>query len=292
MILVTGATGNFGSKAIAHLLNKGVAANDIAALVRSGENYNSLAEQGVHIRIGDYADVDSMVNAFEEVDQLLLVSSSDRGAIENRTKHHINAITAAKEANVKHIAYTSFVRKPGFESSAIADFEHSHLASESFLKESGITYTILQNGIYQEMILAFIGDKVAETGAILFPAAEGKASWVLREELAEAAVNVLTTEGHENKTYNLTHNTSVGFEEIAKYLSEALHKDIRYNSPDSEEFNTILEKAGVPAMYIEMFVMWGTAISEGMMDLEDTTLELLLGRKPVTVKQFIHRIYQ
>ncbi len=148
MILVTGATGNFGSKAIAHLLNKGVAANDIAALVRSGEKYNSLAERGVTVRVGDYADVDSLSKAFGGVDELLLVSSSDRGAIENRTKHHINAITAAKEAKVKHIIYTSFVRKEGHEDSAIAGFQKSHVESEAFLKESGLKYTILQNGIY------------------------------------------------------------------------------------------------------------------------------------------------
>lgn len=291
MILVTGATGNFGSKAIAHLLNKGVAANDIVALVRSEESFKSLEKQGINVRIGDYSDVDSMVKAFEGVDKILLISSSDRGAIENRTKHHINAITAAKKAKVEHIAYTSFVRKDGYENSAIAGFQNSHLASEKFLKESGVNYTILQNGIYQEMILAFVGEKVAETGTILFPAQAGKASWVLREELAEAAVNVLTTKGHENKTYTLTNNTSVGFEQIATYISEALGKKISYNSPDFETFKAILEKSGVPEMYIEMFVMWGTAVAEGMMDLEDTALETLLGRKPTNVNQFIGKIY-
>ena len=292
MIIVTGATGKFGSKAIQHLLDKGVAAREIAALARQQEDTQSLKDRGIQVRIGDYSDINSMVNAFQGVDKMLLVSSSDRGPIENRTNHHINAIKAAQEAKVKHIAYTSFVRKPGFESSAIADFERSHLASEKFLKESGIHYTILQNGIYQEMILAFMGEKVAETGTVLFPAAEGKASWVLREELAEVAVNVLTTEGHENKTYTLTHNASVGFEKIANYLSAAMNKDIRYHSPDPESFKAMMEKAGVPAMYIGMFSMWGTAIAEGMMDLEDTTLESLLGRKPTSVKQFIHRIYQ
>ncbi len=291
MILVTGATGSFGSKAIAHLLNKGVAAKDIAALVRSEENSKSLKEQGVNVRKGEYSDVDSMVKAFEGVDKLLLVSSSDRGAIENRTQHHINAITAAKEANVKHVIYTSFVRKDGHANSAIAGFQNSHLESENFLKESGLTYTILQNGIYQEMILAFVGEKVTETGTILFPAKDGKASWVLREELAEAAANVLITEGHENKTYNLTNNTAVGFKQIATYISEALSKEVSYNSPDVEEFKAILEKSGVPEMYIGMFIMWGTGVAEGMMDLEDSTLESFLGRKPTTTKQFIDKIY-
>jgi NAD(P)H dehydrogenase (quinone) len=58
MILVTGATGNFGSKAITHLLKKGVPASEIAALVRSMENTKSLEKLGVDLRIGDYDDVD------------------------------------------------------------------------------------------------------------------------------------------------------------------------------------------------------------------------------------------
>lgn len=37
--------------------------------------------------------------------------------------------------------------------------------------------------------------------------------------------------------------------------------------------------------------MWGAAIAEGRMDLEDNTLELLLGRKPKNVQEFIGEIY-
>lgn len=291
MILVTGATGNFGSKAIAHLLKKGVQAHDIAALARSKDKTKPLEEQGIDVRIGDYDDVDSMVRAFTGVDQLLLVSSSDRGAIENRTRHHINAITAAKQAKVKHVYYTSFIRKEGHENSAIASFQNAHMETERFLKESGLNYTILQNGIYQEMILAFAGDKLAQTNTILFPAENGRATWVLREELAEAAAQVLTTEGHENKSYVLTNTVAIGFERIAAYISETLGKDITYTGPDVKTFSANLKESGVPDMYINMMTMWGTAIAEGTMDIEDSTLELLLGRKPASVQEFIRKIY-
>ena len=291
MILVTGATGYFGSKAITHLLKKGVPASKIAVLVRSLENTSSLEKLGVDVRIGNYDDVDAMVKAFAGIEQLLLVSSSDRGAIENRTKHHINAITAAKEANVKHIVYTSFIRKEGHEKSAIADFQNSHLATEKFLKDSGLTYTILQNGIYQEMIFAFAGEKVAETHNIFFPAKQGKAGWVSREELAEAAAKVLTTEGHKNKTYILANTAAIGFEQIAAFISKRLNKEVKYTTPEITTFGTVLENSGVPPMYINMMNMWGAAIAEGTLDLEDNTLELLLGRKPKTVQEFIGQIY-
>lgn len=291
MILVTGATGQFGAKAVEHLLKKGVNPKGISVLVRDATKAISLKEKGIHIKEGDYTDHGSMVEAFIGVDKLLLVSSNNREAIENRTLHHKNVIKAAKEAKVNHIVYTSFVRKAGFENSAIADFQNSHVETENCLKESGIDYTILQNGIYAEMILAFVGDKVAENESILFPAEEGKASWVLREELAEAAAHVLTTEDHKNKTYSLTNTESIGFNTIAQDISEVLNKKVKYTSPDINEFKAIMEKAGVPEMYIGMFTMWGTALAEQTMDKEDDTLSNFLNRKPTSVRQFITKVY-
>lgn len=291
MILVTGATGQLGHKAISYLLTKGVDAADIAALVRDAAKAKSVEEKGVNIRVGDYTDYESLVNAFQGVDKLLLVSSNDREAIENRTAHHIEAIKTAKEAGVKHIVYTSFVRKPQFDETAIAAFQNAHVQSENYLKNSGLDYTILQNGIYLEMIPVFVDGNVAETGTILFPAQAGKASWVLRDELAEAAAHVLTTGGHENKIYPLTNTESVSFREIASELSAALSKEIRYQSPEVDEFESILKKAGVPDLYVDMFTTWAVAQAQGALDVADNTLASFLGRKPTSVKQFITKIY-
>lgn len=290
MILVTGATGKYGMNVIDHLLSKGVDASQISALVRDAAKGQTLKDRGVELRLGDYTNYESLVKAFRGVDTLLLVSSSDR-EITNRTAQHINAVKAAKEADVKHIVYTSFIRKPGFEHSAIALFEESHLKTEQFIKDSGIDYTILQNGIYLEMIPVFAGEKAAETGVILFPAQEGKASWVLRKELAEAAAHILTTEGHENKTYALTNTESTSFDDIASELSGLLGKAIHYQSPPEDEFQSTLKQVGVPEVYIGMFTTWADALAQGMLDVNDATLASFLGRKPITTKQFITQVY-
>ena len=291
MILVTGATGQFGSQAIDHLLSKGIKPSEISALVRDEVKAETLKAKGIGIRIGDYTDHESLVRAFRNVDKLLLVSSNDRQAIENRTTQHINVIKAAKEAGVKHIVYTSFVRKPRFEESAIAAFQNSHVQSETFLKESDIGYTILQNGIYMEMIPIFAGDKVIEKGTILFPAEGGHASYVLRTELAEAAAHVLTTQGHENKTYTLTNSVSASFHDIAAALSVAVGKEVSYQSPPTDEFQSTLRQIGVPDPYIGMFSMWASAVAQDVMDVKDDTLTQFLGRTPTTVKQFIVQTY-
>lgn len=292
MILVTGATGQYGAKAIEQLVNKGVEAHQISALVRDVTKGQQLRDQGIGLRVGDYADADSLVRAFQGVDTLLLVSSNDRGAVENRTAHHLNVIEAAKAAQVKHLVYTSFVIKQGFQNSAIADFLTSHAQTEQALKASGLTYTILQNGIYLEMIPVFADAQVAEKGVILFPAQAGKASWVLRAELAEAAAHVLTTQGHENKTYVLTNTEATSFQDIARDLAGRLGKDIRYQSPPVEEFQALLQQAGVPEVYIGLFTMWASAVAQGMLDVEDSTLATFLGRQPTTTAQFLAQAYK
>ena len=291
MILVTGATGQFGSKTIEHLLSKQVIPTRIIAMVRDRVKAKSLLDKGIQVRVGDYTAVDSLIHAFQGVDQLLLVSSSDRGPIENRTAHHINAIKAAQAAQVKHITYTSFIRKADFAHSAIAAFQQSHVESEVFLKNSGVGYTILQNGMYQEMIPVFAGQQVGQTGLLYFPAGDGRASYVLREELAEAAAHVLTTDGHLNQVYQLTNTASVSFYEIAQELARVLGKEVTYQSPSVSEFDARLKSGGVPDQYIGMFTMWAMALSQATLDVNDPTLAKLLGRKPTTVQQFLHQAY-
>jgi NAD(P)H dehydrogenase (quinone) len=291
MILVTGATGHYGTKVLEHLLTKGIAAQHLSALVRDAAKGQPLQDQGIELRVGDYAEVDALVQAFQGVDTLLLVSSNDRGAVENRTAHHLNVIKAAQVAQVKRLVYTSFVTKPAFQDSAIADFLTSHAHTEQAIKDSGLPYTILQHGIYLEMIPLFAGAQVAETGVLLFPAQAGKASWVLRAELAEAAAHVLTTEGHENKTYVLAGLEATSFQDIAQDLSESLGKDIRYQSPAVEEFQALLQQAGVPEVYIGLFTMWASAVAQGMLEVEDATLATFLGRQPTTTAQFIRQVY-
>ena len=292
MILVTGATGQYGAKVVEHLRKKGVAQQQISALVRDAAKGQKLQDQGIELRVGDYTDFDSLVHAFQGVNKLLLVSSNDRGAVENRTAQHINVINAAKEAQVRHLVYTSFVRKPAFKDSTIADFLTSHAQTEQVIQDSGLTYTILQNGIYLEMIPVFAGEKVAETGRIMFPAQAGKASWVLREELAEAAAHVLTTPGHENKTYILANGESTSFQDVAQHLSATLGKEVRYQSPPVEAFQATLKQVGVPDPYIGMFTTWAGAVAEGMLEVEDETLASFLGRKPTTTAQFIRQVYK
>jgi len=285
--LITGSTGHLGSATIKYLLNK-VSANEIAALARNEEKAKSLKEKGIDVRIGNYDDYDSLVKAFQGIDKLLLISASEMG---NRAAQHINAINAAKEAGVKHIVYTSFIRQKDDPNSALWFIAKDHVETEKHLVNCGIPYTLFKNGFYMDMIIDFIGENVMETQTVFLPAKEGKVNFALREEIAEALANVLTSEGHENKVYDIGGEVTTSFGEIAAFLSEISGKKINYVSPDAETYKQELAKHNVPEMYINMFAAFAIAFSENAMDVVSNDLTELLGRAPADVKTFLTEIF-
>ncbi len=286
-ILVTGATGHLGRDTIEYLLNK-VSANEIVALARNEEKSKVLREKGIDVRIGNYDDYDSLVKAFQDIDKLLLISSSEIGS---RAAQHINAINAAKEAGVKHIVYTSFIRQKDDPNSALWFIAKDHVETEEHLVNCGIPYTLFKNGFYMDMITDFIGENVLETQTVFLPAKEGKVNFALRKEIAEALANVLTSEGHENKVYNIGGEVTVSFGEIAGFLSEISGKKINYVSPDTETYKQELAKHNVPEMYINMFAAFAIAFSENAMDVPSNDLTDLLGRKSKNVETFLTGIF-
>ncbi len=287
MILVTGATGHYGKAAIDFLLKKGISANNITALVRDESKAEDLKNKGINLKVGDYDNYNSLVEAFENVDKLLLVSSTD---ISKREKQHQNAINAAKETGVKHMVYTSFARKNETETSPLALLVKSHIETEKNIKAAGIPCTILDNNLYFDTIPMFAGEKVLETG-IFFPAGDGKAAFALRNDMAEAAANILTSEGHENRTYSFSNTENVSFQQNADILGELKGKDIQYISPDVKTYKDTLSKAGVPVEYAELFTGFGEAIQQGEFTSENTDLSKILGRKPLSLKEFLTQTY-
>lgn len=288
MILVTGATGSFGMATIDFLLKKGVAAKDIAALVRDEAKASTLKEKGIELRIGDYDNDASLINAFKGVNKLLFVSGSD---IVNRSKQHENVIKSAKEAGVQHIVYTSFLGKNETTSSPLWIVSQSHLQTENWLKESGIDFTILKNTLYMDFVPAFLGEKVIETGVIYLPAGNGSVGAVLRVEMAEATANILVGDDHAGKTYRFTNTESFSYQDVAAYLSEITGKTINYISPSAEEYTKTLTEYGVPAEYIGIFAGFAVAQANGELELVGSDLELLLGRKPTSVKTYLNQVY-
>lgn len=286
MILITGATGNLG-KATVEFLAKKVPAKDIAVLVRDENKASDLKALGVNVRTGDYNDKNSLVKAFEGIEKVLLISSND---FNDRLGQQKRAVDAAKEAGVKHILYTG-VSMQNKDQSALKPLMGDHFETEKYILESGLNYTFLRDNLYADVIPMFIGEHVLETG-INLPAGNGRVPYSLRTEMAEAFANVLTTTGHENKTYEISNVESYSYQDVADALSAHSGKKVIYNAVSVEDFTKALTEAGVPEMMIGFSVGFATATKNGDFDIPNNHLEQLLGRKPSSLNEAIREIYQ
>lgn len=284
-ILITGATGQLGKSTINFLLQKGIAANQISALARDQAKAAELKSKGIDVKIGNYDDFNSLCAAMQSVETMLLISSSEM--TKSRAVQHINAIKAAKESGVKHIIYTGFMRTHEDPESPLWFIAKDHVETEKYLKESGVTYTLFGNGFYMDMLMDFVGEQVLETKTIFVSAGEGKINFVLRNEIAEALANILSTGGHENKTYNIGIEQPISFGEIANYISELTGVAINYVSPDPEVYEQTLMQYGVPEAYARMFTAFAVAFAANTMNIPTTDLTQLLGHKPTTVQEYL-----
>ena len=287
MILVTGASGHFGKATIDFLLKKNIPPKNITAMVRDIAKAEDFKNNGINLKIGDYDNYSGIVSAFKGIDKLFLISSND---LVKRGKQQENAVNAAKEAGVKHIIFTSFERKNETQTSPIAMLATSYIETEKLIRGSGIDYTIMRNTLYADVLPMFIGEKFLETG-ILLPAGNGRTAFATRFDMAEAAANILTSEGHKNKEYVIANETNYSLDEVATILSELSGNKVKYSSPEAEAFKNILLKAGVPMESVTMVAAFSEAIKQGEFSTTGSDLAKLLGRKPTTLKEYLKSVY-
>jgi NAD(P)H dehydrogenase (quinone) len=146
-IVVTGATGAFGSHAIQALLSQGTRPDQIVATGRDTAKLDGFRRQGIAVRQVDYDDPASLRAALEGADRLLFVSASLPGP--QRVQQHQAVVDEAARAGVSLVAYTS---APKADTSDMILAE-DHAATERALAASGVPHAVLRNGWYIENYL-------------------------------------------------------------------------------------------------------------------------------------------
>lgn len=250
-IAVTGATGQLG-RLVVETLKGRIDAGQIVALARTPAKAVDL---GVEVREADYDRPETLSSALAGVDGLLLISSSEVG---QRAPQHRNVIEAAKAAGVERTVYTSLLHADS-TSWGLAD---EHLATESLLAASSITYTVLRNGWYSENYEGPIAAAL-NTGALVGSARDGRISAASRRDYAEAAAAVLTTPGHEGKTYELAGDEAFTLSELAAEVSRQSGRDISYRDLPEAEYAAVLSGSGMPDAFAAMLAGADVPVAEG-----------------------------
>lgn len=275
MLGITGATGQLGHLVIDHLLDR-TPADRIVALSRSLDRAADLAGRGIVVRPGNYDDVNSMVEAFRDVETLLFISSPDVGT---RLGQHQNVVDAAKQAGVSRIVYTSAFNIDGAIDSGggnlVVEFiAKEHKATEGFLRESGVAWTFLRNNLYPDSYIGEI-ELAIDRGAYRSAMGQGGVSFISRDDIARAAAVVLLGNGHSGKVYELTGPEAVTASDFARVASEVSGKDIvcepiTFEVLEEDYRQRGMDPRGIPvAVDLERLIAADVlgAVSSGMVDL-------------------------
>lgn len=276
-IAITGAAGHLGRHVIESLLARGVAAQDLVAIVRTASKAEDLTARGITVAEAPYEDVAALTEALQGVDRLVLVSGSEVG---KRAAQHTNVLEAAKAAGVAFIAYTSLVNADSSELSLAPE----HRETEALLASSGIDHVLLRNGWYWENFASNV-DAARATGHVFGAAGEGRVNGAARRDYAEAAALVVTTDGHAGKTYELGGQPSLTYPEIAQAVGTVIGAEVSYVNQSVEEYQQTLEGAGLPAEVAQMIAGWDVAIAGGALETASTDLEDLIGRPATSLAE-------
>ena len=280
MIVIAAASGQLGRIVVEKLIERGVNAADIRAVVRSPDKVADFAARGVEVVPGDYTKPETLGPAFMGADRLLLISSVATN--EDRISQHRNAVAAPAEAGVGQVLFTSI---PQAETNPL-EVAVSYLDTEVAIREAGLPYVFLRNNWYFENTTASLGSAL-EHGALVGAAGDGRIAYATRADYAEAAAAVLTTDGHAGKAYELTGDQAYTQAELAAEVSRQTGQEVAYVSLPEAEYRATLEGFGIPPWFAMLLADGDARIAEGAMAAATDDLSVLLGRPTTSLSDAV-----
>lgn len=297
-IVISGASGDLGRRVTQLLIDAGLQKN-LTLITRTPAKLAEHAKQGIRICAGDYGNREQLVEAYQGGKILFLISGLNLG---RRISEHRTAIDAAKEAGIEHIVYTSV---GGVQPTNPALSAIDHYQSELDLRSSGMSYTILRNALYAEIVSNILVAPAAESGVMAQATGTGSLAPVAKADVARcAAVCLMNPAQHKDAVYEITGPELLDFEEIAALGSQIHGRSITYTPVSEEERLAFYDSVGMPRTYDPNMPpspeghMWASdelvsadvAISQGYQALLSHHVKQITGQDPELLREVMARV--
>jgi NAD(P)H dehydrogenase (quinone) len=275
MYAVTGATGRVGSRVARRLAEAGVVQR---CIVRNAQRAPKLSR--AEVAQATYDDSEAMRRALDGVHTLFLVSASEA---EDRVREHTAAVDAAVAAGVARIIYLSFLNAAP---DATFTFARDHWHTEDHIRGSGLRFTFLRDSLYQDFMPVYVGEDLTIRG----PAKDGRVSTVAVDDIADVAMAVLLANSeHDDITYDVTGPAALTLDEVARELSRASGRRVRYQPETLDEAHNSREHFGAPEYQVNGWVTTYVAIATGELSTVSDAVPRLTGHRATTLADTLHR---
>lgn len=280
MILITGAAGKTGRTVIQALSGRG---ETLRALVHHPGQIQTVEALGAQeVLVGDLFSRPSLDEAFQGVRAVYHIPpnvSPDEVIIGK------NMIAAARSAGVEHCVFHS-VLQPQIEA---MPHHWKKLRVEEALLQSGLSFTILQPTAYMQNILAQ-WDIIFQKGSYPVPyPGETRLSMVDLDDVAQAAVTVLTGRGHTGATYELVGEHAISQNEVAAILSQKLNRPIQVVVTPLGDWEEQARASGLGDYQVDTLVRMFRYYADYGFEGNPRVLNWLLGHPPRSFEDFVAR---
>jgi uncharacterized protein YbjT (DUF2867 family) len=271
VILVIGGRSKAGSALLELLSARG---EQVRALVRERERTDALPG-GAEAVVGDLASPESLQRAMSGVENVFLLSSAHRDAVQ----WHRNAIDAARDAGVRLLVRSSIL---GADRDSPAEFVSAHTESDRYLEQSGLDYVILRPNMFSQNIPESTVPSIGDDGILYANAGEARISMVDTRDIAAVADIVLTQDGHAGATYDITGPEALSYQDVAAKLSSALGRQITYVDVPDDAVRSGLLGFGVDPWFADalvgLFEEYRRSGPDGYASVVTDTVERVTGR--------------
>jgi uncharacterized protein YbjT (DUF2867 family) len=270
--LITGATGDVGSKVVKHLLQRGYRPR---VFVRNAQKAQALFGHRVDIIVGDLGEPASLQSALERVDELFLVNSGPQIPVLDEL-----AAKAARAAGVRHLVKLSSM-----------DVQHGlaigawHELGEAAIRASGISFTFVQPTGFMSNLLAWARSIKAD-GIVRASTGEGRRAFIHSEDIAAVATAALTTNKYDGESLPITGPQALTFAEATEKIASAIGKELTFQPISDQEAGQRYSVVSGSAAETEAHVSLWRAIREGRLATVTDNVERILGRKPIPMDQW------
>jgi uncharacterized protein YbjT (DUF2867 family) len=281
-VLITGATGQVGSRTIEFLLsNKDI---ELVAAVRSPEKGASFIAQGIATVILDFDDEYTHPLALEGIERVLIVT----GYTVDMLRQSKALLDSAKKAGVQHVVHLGAC---GRDDTTVAHWAWHQLV-ERYIEWCGFSYTHLRPETFMQNVLSYGGKKAIENGIIRAFVADARLSWVDVDDVAQVAAAALAhPEKHGGQTYRLGYD-AINYYEMAELMTEIVGKPFRYEPLAPEVFLRAMQDAGAEMAYMncvyDHWKRYAARTIPGADETFDNFLEIT-GKQPTKWADFIKK---
>lgn len=271
-LAITGSTGALGGRVARRLAERGV---EQRLIVRDAAKAPDL--DGAEVATASsYEALDEYREALDGIETLYLVSAHEQA---DRAEMQRALAGAVAEAGVQRIVYVSFLAAA---EDATFIYARHHWATEQAIREAGVAFTFLRSSLYQDFVPLFAG----EEGVIRGPGGDGRFAPVSRDDLADSAVAVLTSDGaHDGETHEMTGPDLMTWSEAARRLGAKLGREVSYVDETLEEARESRRAAGIEDWIAEGGISSYLAVADGSLDIRTDSVEKLSGHPPMNLEQ-------